>query len=84
VFDTDKLITATSGTEITLRLWSAVSGTEKVFRIKRIDAGAGNVTISTRSSQTNEGETPYLLTKQSQFVTVMSDDVNSLIVEQNS
>ena len=84
MFDTDKLISATGGTGITLTLWSAVSGTGKVFRIKRIDSGAGNVTISFRSSQTIEGETPYLLTNQWQFVTVISDGGNSLILEQNS
>jgi hypothetical protein len=84
LFDTDELITMTCGTGITLTLWSAVSGTGEVFRIKRIDTGAGNLTISTRSSQTIEGETPCLPTNQSQFVTVMSDGMDSLIVEQNS
>lgn len=84
VFDPDELITMTSRIGITLTLWSAASGTGEVFRIKPIDAGAGNLTISTRSTQTIEGETPYLLTNQSQFVTVLSDGMNSLIVEQNS
>jgi hypothetical protein len=83
VLDTDELITAAGETGITLTLPSAVGRTGKVFRIKRIDAGAGNVTISTTSSQTIDGVTPYLLTNQWQFVTVVSNGSNWLIVEQN-
>jgi hypothetical protein len=51
----------------------------KVFRIKRVDAGVGNLIISITSALTIDGVTTSLLSNQWQLVTVVSDAINWLI-----
>ncbi len=80
---THEVILATAGASgITLTLPTAV-GTTRSYRIKRVDAGAGNVTIATTSSQTIDGETTYILVQQWQHVTLVSDGANWIILANN-
>jgi hypothetical protein len=68
----DSKILATGGTSgITITLPAATLGAEYV--IKKVDAGAGAVTVATTSSQTIDGATTKALTTQWASVRVVSD-----------
>jgi hypothetical protein len=77
--DTDWLILATSGAGgITLTLPSAVGIAGCEFIIKKVDSGAGAVTIATTSSQTIDGgaASAQNLTAQWQSRRFVSDGAN--------
>jgi hypothetical protein len=79
-----ELVLATAGVSgITVTLPTSVSNSGLVIRIKRIDNAAGIVTIATTSSQTIDGLTNYFLVNQYQFVFLVSDGANWLIVGNN-
>lgn len=68
----DSFILATGGAGgITVTLPAAVKGSR--YLIKKVDAGAGAVTVATTSSQTIDGATTKVLSAQYASVTVVSD-----------
>ena len=80
--DETVLLTAGAG-GITRTLPTAVGVDGQEYILKRVDAGAGNVTIDTTSAQTIDGATSYILSNQWQYVTVQSDGANWVIVGNN-
>lgn len=72
------------GGGITRTLPTAVGHAGKEFFIKKIDSGAGPVSIATTSSQTIDGvAAPYVLANQNQYIQVMSDNANWTITANN-
>jgi len=70
-------VRATAGAGgVSITLPTAVGITGRLYHIKRVDAGAGNVTIATTSGQTIDGASSKTLTKQWQWVSPISDGSN--------
>jgi len=67
----------------TVTLPSAVGIKNSVYTVKKTNAGAGNVTIGCSGAQTIDGAATYTIANQWQYVTVISDDANWLVVENN-
>ena len=68
---------------ITDVLPTAVGHFGQGFLIKKVDAGAGAVTIQTIDSQTIDGQASYVLANQFQYVEVISDGSNWNVVANN-
>jgi hypothetical protein len=82
--DTDEMLECTAGAGgFTLTLPTAVGRGEKIFEFKRIDAGIGNVTMDGAGSETIDGTTTYVLTKQWQLLIIYADGANWKIRGQN-
>lgn len=79
----DHIAATAGGSGITLTLPTAVGITGRPYHIKRVDSGAGNVTIATTSSQTIDGLSTYVLVQQWQYVEVMSDGSNWVVKGNN-
>lgn len=78
---TDSVILADATTAaFTCTLPTAVGITGRQYTIKRINAGANNVTVGTTSSQLIDGVSTFVLTTQYQSITVVSDNSNWLII----
>ena len=80
----DQIIVANASTaafNVTLPTAAGVAG--QVYTIKRINSGSNNVTVGTTSSQTIDGSTTYVLSAQYNFVQVVSDGANWVIVGSN-
>jgi len=73
----------TGASTITRTLPTAVGRQNKVFTIKKVDSGSGQVTIATTSGQTIDGQTTWTLINQYQFITVISNGANWDIIGQN-
>jgi hypothetical protein len=69
-----------NGAAFTVTLPSAVTYINKVYVIKKIDASAHVVTITTSSSQTIDGATTYMLNSQYQSIQVVSNGTNWYII----
>lgn len=65
---------------ITLTLGTAVGNKGLTHTVKKVDAGAGAVTVATTSSQTIDGVTTRSLPAQYDRVTVVSDGANWMVV----
>jgi hypothetical protein len=76
------LVTTGAGV-ITATLPTAVGISGQAIIIKKIDSGAGSVTIATTSAQTMDGLSTYQLTNQYQYVEVVSDGSNWVIIDAN-
>ncbi len=75
----DRVILATGGVSgITITLPAATAGAQ--YLIKKVDAGAGAVTVATTSSQTIDGATTKLLAAQWASVRVVSDGTAWFVV----
>lgn len=81
----DSVIKATGGAGgITITLPDAtLVAAGKQITIKKIDSGAGAVTVGTTSAQTIDASTTYSLATQWKYVTVCSDGANWQIVANN-
>jgi hypothetical protein len=74
---THDYVPATAGAGgITITLPTAVGVTGRTYTIKKVDSGAGNVTVATTSSQTIDGATTYTLGNQFTGITVVSNGAN--------
>lgn len=72
--ETDAILLATGGSGgITVTLPTAVGKAGRKFTIKKVDAGAGNISIVTTSAQTIDGQSNWLLVDQFQFLEAVSD-----------
>lgn len=74
-------VDTTSGA-ITITLESAASVSGRVHTIRK-RAGSNSVTVATTSSQTINGVTTYTLNDQYEYVTVVSDNANWIVVSEN-
>jgi hypothetical protein len=86
VLTTDETIKATAGASgITLTLPTAVGVSGQVYKVLRVDSGVGNVLFATTSSQTINGAaaSTVLLINQWQYVWLMSDGANWIIINNN-
>ena len=80
----DYCVQATAGAGgITITLPTAVGRSGIPFFVKRVDTGAGNVTVATTSSETIDGATSYLLTNQWQLIVVRSNGTGWIIESAN-
>ena len=77
VVATSLTVALASGT-ITLTLPTAVGNKGRSFLIKNI--GVGTITMATVAAQTIEGVSTYLLVNQFQYVQVVSDGANWLVI----
>lgn len=81
---TDNTVTGdTTSAAFNIQLPTAVGFAGREHTIKRINAGANNLTVTTTSSQTIDGATTYVLSAQWKYVTVKSDGANWIIVANN-
>lgn len=71
----DVILADATGGVFTVTLRTPVGIAGKVFRLKRLNAGANNVTIAT-SAGTIDGAATLALITQYQFVSVISDGTN--------
>jgi hypothetical protein len=79
-----EVVTASGGAGgITVTLPSAVIFANQVYIIKKIDSAAGAITIATTSTQTIDGLSTYPLVTQWQYVKVVSDSSNWIVVGNN-
>ena len=69
-----------TGNSITVSLPSASGITGRVYTIKRIDSSANTVTIDPDGSETIDGASTYSLSSQWDFVTIVSDGSNWVII----
>ena len=65
---------------ITDVLPTAIGHAGQGFLVKKVDAGAGAVTIATTGGQTIDGLSTYVLTNQYQYVWVESDGANFQVI----
>lgn len=78
----DNAITADATTAaFNVTLPTAVGNSGLRFTVKRINSGANAVTLVTTSSQTIDGLSTYVLNRQNDVVTVMSDNANWRVVD---
>jgi hypothetical protein len=73
-------LVTTGSSNITVTLPTAVGGSTQQLFVKKVDLGAGMVTINTVSSQTIDGYTVYDLINPYQYVTILSDGTNWQII----
>lgn len=73
----------TTGGAFSLTLPSSAGIAGRMYTIKRVNAGANNLTVATTSSQTIDGAATYVLSAQWKYVKVISDSANWLIVANN-
>jgi hypothetical protein len=78
---TDSVVTgdATSAA-FTVTLPTAVGITGRIYTVKKIDSSANAVTVGTTSGQTIDGAATYVLSTRWQFVAVVSNGANWIIV----
>jgi hypothetical protein len=77
----DQIVLCTAVMTATLPNTVGIAGRQ--YTIKRTFSGGSAVTVGTTSSQTIDGVTTYSLAAQWQFVTVVSDGANWLIIGKN-
>jgi hypothetical protein len=78
MLDTDhNLLADSSGGAFTITLPAASAAEPRIFRIKRINIGGGNVTIAAAGADTIDGGASVLLTAQWHLVELVSDRVSS-------
>jgi hypothetical protein len=73
------LVDATDGTR-TINLPTAVGNAGREYTIKKVDSSVNAVAVTGNSSQTVDGATPYNLTAQYQFVRIVSDGANWMVI----
>ena len=73
---------ATSGA-FSVTLSTAIGKAGRSYTVKKIDASANAVTVTTTSSQTIDGATSYSLAVRWKYLTVTSDGANWLITANN-
>jgi hypothetical protein len=71
----DVVEVTTGGSVITLQLPSAVVNPGAIARIKKVDAGAGTVTIQDSAGATIDGQATYVLANQYQYVWLYASPV---------
>lgn len=77
ITDADEITHVSPGaSNVTITLPTAVGRQGRFFRIKKVDAGVGVVTVATTGGQTIEDSTTYLLTNKWQNLVVYSDGSN--------
>jgi hypothetical protein len=76
-------LVTTAASTINATLPTAVGITGQLACIKKVDAGAGTVSVLTTSAQTIDGLSSYQLTNQFQYVEVISDGSNWQIISNN-
>lgn len=82
--DTDAVILGTSGAGgITGTLPTAVGRAGRSYTVVKVDSGAGALAIATTSAQTVSGESGWSLVNQWQFVIVVSDGANWVVIGGN-
>lgn len=82
--DTDEFVFAdANGGAFTVTLPNSNGRDGQVYTIKKIDASANAITINTTSSQTIDNATSHTLSNQWDFVTVIANGGNWLIVAKN-
>ena len=77
------VLVTTSSSIIPVTLPTAVGIMNKVYVIKKVDSGTGYVSLGTTSSQTIDGNTSYYLSNRWQYIVVVSDNSNWLIIGNN-
>jgi hypothetical protein len=65
-----------SGITLTLPDATVASSANEVFMIKKVDSGAGAVTIDGNGSQTIDGDLTYVLVNQYQYVVIFCNGAN--------
>jgi hypothetical protein len=84
ITDADGTILFTTGSSTkTGTLPSAVGLAGQSFTIKKVDSGAGIVSLATSSSQKIDGQSSYDLVNQWQFIAVQSDGANYQVIANN-
>lgn len=74
---TDEEVLGTSGAGgITITLPTAVDCKGKIYTIKKVDGGAGALTVATTSAQTIDGATTAVINNQYESIDVVSDNAN--------
>lgn len=80
--DTDDVVTGdSSGGAFSFTLPTAVGQTGKIFTLKKIDSSANAITVATTSSQTIDGPVSIKLAARYNYLTVISDGANWLIIK---
>jgi hypothetical protein len=74
---------ASSGA-FTISLPSAVGIAGRIYTIKKVDSSPNAVTVAPRSGQTIDGATSYVLSVRGQYVTIVSDGSNWLVIADNN
>lgn len=82
---TNLLVKATAGVSgITITLPSAVGAQGQKICLKKVDTGAGSVTVATVSAQTIDGVSTFVIFNLYEYVTVESDNANWFVVANNA
>ncbi len=85
VADSDSVLLGNAASNtITFTLPSAVGMTGRQFTIKKTDSSTNTVTVATSSSQKIDGGTTVALSSQWQFLTVISDGSNWMVVNSST
>jgi hypothetical protein len=80
----DDVILATGGAGgIALSLPNPTTCSGQPIVYKKVDSGAGFVTINPFASETIDGQSSYVLVNQYQYVEVMSDGTNWQLINNN-
>ncbi len=82
---TDHVLLITTGASAyTINLPTAVGISGKLYTIKKVDAGVGTVIIDPSAAQTIDGGATFVLSHQYDFVDIVSDGANWLILSTNT
>ena len=79
----DAVLMTTGAVNRTITLPTAVGITGRVYTVKKVDSGAGTATLDANGTETIDGSLTYVLVNQYQYVVVVSDGANWVIVANN-
>lgn len=77
------LLVTTGAGAFTVNLPSSVGLSGAIYTVKKIDAGAGQVTIDGSGAETIDGALTYVLAAINKYVTIVSDTVNWQVIANN-
>jgi hypothetical protein len=79
----DTIVADATGAAFSVNLPAAATIAQCEFTLKRVNAGANNVTLQANGAETIDGVNTYVLTAQWKFVTVQCDGAALYITGQN-